>query len=114
MVGLTTRVEIGAALAPTHGQSGQAVLEGLLERKELQHALSDTGVEANAALVGADRVVVLYPPTTLHADVALVVLPTDPKADDAIRLGHAAQNLVLMVLLLVADELEHVLRDLLH
>ena len=105
-------IEVGAALAAAHRQAGQAVLEGLLEGEELEHALGDRGVEAQAALVGADGVVVLDPPAALDPDVAVVVLPADPEADDPVGLGHPPQDLVLVVLLLVGDEVEDVLGDL--
>ena len=114
MIGLALGVEIGAALAAAHGQASQAVLEGLLEGEELEHAFGDAGVKADAALVRADGVVVLHAPAALDADVALVVLPADAEADHPVGLGNAAQDLVLVILLLVLDEVEDVLRNLLH
>ena len=111
MIALALGVEVGAALAAAHGQAGQAVLEGLFEGQELQHAFGDAGMEADAALVRADGVVVLHPPAALHADIALVVFPADAEADHPVRLGDAAQDLVLVVLFLVLDEVEDVLGD---
>lgn len=43
-----------AHLASAHGQCGECVLEALLEAQELDHAEGHGGVEAQAALVGAD------------------------------------------------------------
>src|SRR5271169_6668241 len=42
---------------PPHGQRGQRVLEDLLKGEELQDAQIDRGMEAQAALVGADGAV---------------------------------------------------------
>ena len=114
VIGLALGVEVGAALAAAHGQAGQAVLEGLLEGEELEHAFGDAGVEADAALVRADGIVVLHAPAALHADIALVVLPADAEADHPVGLGDAAQDLVLVILLLVLDEVEDVLRNFLN
>ena len=41
VIGLALGIEVGAALAAAHRQPGQAVLEGLLEGQELQHAFGD-------------------------------------------------------------------------
>src|SRR5581483_880175 len=78
------------------------------------YALVDRGVEADAALVGADRVVVLHAPAALDADAAAVVLPADPEGDDPVGLGDAAQDLLLVVFFLVGDEVEDVLGHFLH
>ncbi len=112
VVGLALGVEVGAALRTTHRQTRQTVLERLLEGEELQHALGHRRVEPESALVRPDRVVVLHSPAALHADVAVVVLPADPEADDTIGLGDAPEDLVLVVLGLVCDELEDVLGNL--
>ena len=109
MVRFTLWIEVRAAFTATHGQAGQAVLERLLEGEEFEHALGHAGVEANAALVGSDRVIVLHPPSALHADITLVVLPTDADTDDSVRLGDAPEDLVLVVFLLVLDVAEDVL-----
>ena len=93
-VALALGVEVRAALAAAHRQAGQRVLEGLLEGEELQHALGDRGVEADPALVRADRVVVLDAAAALDADIAVVVLPADAEGDDPIGLGDAAEDLL--------------------
>src|SRR5690606_29834456 len=99
-VGLALRVEIGPALAAAHREAGERILEGLLERQELEHALVHARMEAQPALVRADRVVVLDAVTALHADVAGIVLPADAERNDAVGLGNAAQNLRGLVNLL--------------
>jgi len=97
MIGFAARIEMAPPLA-AHGQAGQAVLEGLFEGEEFQHALGDAGMKANAALVRANRIIVLHAPAALYADVALVVFPADPEADDAVRFCDAPQNLIFVIL----------------
>ena len=114
MVALALRVEIGAALAAAHGKAGQGILEGLLEAEELEDRFVDRGVEADPALIGPDRIVVLDPVAALDADMIIVVLPDDAEADHPVRLGDAPQDLPAVIFLLVLDELENVLCDLGH
>ena len=71
-------------------------------------------MKADAAFVRADGIVVLHAPATLHADVTLVVLPADAETDHPVGLGDAAEDLVLVILLLVLNEVEDVLRNLLN
>src|SRR5699024_3728348 len=58
-VAAAVRVEVGAALAAADGQAGQRVLEDLLEAEELHDAEVHRGMEPQAALVRAERGVVL-------------------------------------------------------
>ena len=91
-VGLALGVEVRAALAATHGQAGQGVLEDLLEAEELDDRQVDGGVEAQAALVGAERGVVLDAEAAVHVDVALVVGPRDAELDLALGLDDAVDD----------------------
>ena len=109
---LALRIEVRAAFAAAHGQTGEAVLEGLLEGQELEDALGHARVEAEASLVRADRIVVLHAPSALHADVPVVVLPADAEAHHAVRLGDTPQDLRVVVDLLVGDVLEDIARHL--
>jgi hypothetical protein len=104
----------GTSTSAPMWQTRERVLERLLEGQEFQDAFRHRRVETDTAFVGADGVVVLDPPAALHADIALVVLPADPKADHAIRLGDAAQDLVAVIVFLVLDEVEDVLGHFLH
>ncbi len=108
---LALRVEVGAALAAAHRQAGQRVLESLLEGQELEHALVDRRMEADAALVGSDRAVVLDAIAAVDADMSGIVLPADAKRDHPVRLGHALEDLVLVVFRVVADVVEYALGD---
>lgn len=73
------RVEVAAALAATDTEAGQGVLEHLLETEELHDAQVHRRVEAQTALVGAERAVELDPETPVDADSAFVVLPRHPE-----------------------------------
>ena len=101
---LAVGVEVGAALGATHRQPGEAVLEDLLEAQELEDADGDAGVEAQAALVRADGVAELHPPSAVDAHVAGVVLPGDAEGDDAIRLGEPLHEFRALVLGMAGDE----------
>ena len=113
-VGLTLRVEVRAALTAAHGQTGQAVLEHLLKGEELQDALRHRGVEANAALVGADGVVLLNAEAAIDANVAVVVFPHHPEGDDAVRFGHPLEDHEVFVDLFVGDVGNDVHRHFVH
>ena len=92
VVGLALGVEVRAALAAAHGKGGQGVLEDLLEAQELQHAERDGGVEAQAALVGADGGVVLDAEAAIDLDLAGVVDPRDAELDDALGFDDALKQ----------------------
>ena len=104
-------VKVGAALAAAQRQPGEAVLEGLLESEELEHAFGNAGMEADTTLVGADCVVVLYAPAALYADVAFVIFPANAEADYPIGFGNPPQDLILVVFFFVGDEVKNVFRD---
>ena len=76
-VALALGVEVRPALAAAHGKPGQSVLEGLFKSQKLKCAFGYARVEADAALVWADRVIVLHAPAALHANVAIIILPAD-------------------------------------
>src|SRR4026207_97693 len=81
---LALGIEVRPALAAAHRKAGERVLEGLLEGEELQDGFGHRGMEADAALVGADCVVVLHAAAALHADIAVVVFPADAERDDPV------------------------------
>ena len=96
-VGLTLRVEVGAALAAAHRQRGQGVLEDLLEAEELDDALVHGRMEAQAALVRSDGGVELDAVAAVHLDLALVVGPCDAELHYAFRLDDTFQHACLLV-----------------
>ena len=91
-------VKVAAALAAAHGQAGQAVLEHLLEAQELDDGQVDAGMEAQAALVGADGRVELDAVAAVHLDLAVVVHPGHAEHDHALRLNDALDQAVLFQL----------------
>jgi hypothetical protein len=97
-------VEIRTALAAAHGQRRQAVLEGLFEGEELQDRQVDRRVEADAALVGANRHAVLDAVATVDLHRAVVVHPGHAEHDDALGLHQALQQAVIGVAGMLFDE----------
>ena len=114
VVRFTFYVEIGATFGTTHRQSGQAVLECLLECEKLQDAEVDARVEPQPAFVRADRVVVLHTVATVDANVSIVILPAHAKNDDAIRFGNSPKYLHLVINFLVFNVIENIGRNLVH
>ena len=92
-LGLALRVEVGAALARTHRERGQRVLEDLLEREELQQTEIDRRMEAKATLVRADRAAHLDPEPSVDLDVAPIVDPRNPEHHDALRFDRPLEDL---------------------
>ena len=75
------------------GRRGQAVLEDLLEAQELDDAEVDGGVEAQAALVGADGGVVLHAEAAVDLDLALESSTQGTRnMDDALGLDDALKQ----------------------
>ena len=96
-VGLALRVEVGSALAAAHRQAGQGVLQDLLEAEELDDALVHARVEAQTALVGADRGVELDAVTAVDLHLALIVGPCDAELHHALRLDDALKHARLLI-----------------
>ena len=92
VVALALGIEIRSAFAAAHGQRGQRVLEDLLEGQELQDAEIDRGMEAQAALVGADGAVHLNAEAAIDLNVALVVKPRNAEHQDALGLHDALKD----------------------
>lgn len=74
----------------------------MLETQELEDAEVDGGVEAETALVGAEGAVELHAVTTVHLDLALVILPDDTELDHA--LGDAGDLERLLVVGVLFEE----------
>merc|ERR1719162_2493309 len=91
-VGLALGVEVGAALAAAHRQTGERVLEYLLEAQELKDRQVHRRVEAEAALERADGLVELGAEATVHVLDAVVVDPRDAELDHALRLNNGTRR----------------------
>ena len=100
-------VKVGAALAAAHGEGGQGVFQDLLEAEELDDGQVDRGVEAQTALVGADRGVELHTVAAVDLNLAVVVHPGNAEHDDALGLDEALHETGFFPLgVLVNDVLE--------
>ncbi|MDT4836454.1 hypothetical protein FQZ97_701520 [compost metagenome] len=97
-VALALGVEVRAALAATHGQRGQGILEHLLEGEELQHAQVHGRMEAQAALVGTDGAAHLHAEATVDADPSLIVDPRHTEQDGTLRLDDPFDDAGLQVM----------------
>ena len=91
-------VKVGAALAAAHGQAGQAVLEHLLKAQELDDGQIDAGMQAQAALVGADGAVELHAVAAVDLHLAVVVDPRHAEQHGALGLDDALDDAVLFQL----------------
>ena len=96
-------IKVGTALGAAHGQAGQAVLKGLLEAQELHDGQVDGGMEAQAALVGADGAVELHTETAVDMGLASIVNPRDAEHDLALGLDHSLKQSNLLILGVLLD-----------
>ena len=111
-IGPAVRVEIGTALAAADGQTGQGVLEDLLESQEFDDAQVDRGMEPQTTLVGAESRVELNAETAVDLHRSPVVHPGDTEDDLALGLADALQDLVLEVARVLLDNGLEALEDL--
>ena len=102
-IALALGIEVAAALGAAHGESGEGVLQHLLKAQELHHAFVHRGVEAQAALVGAQDAVELHAPAPVHMGHALIVGPGDAEFHHPVRVHHPFQNGVLLILGMLVD-----------
>ena len=111
VVRLAVRIEVRTALCAADGQASERILEHLLEREEFQNVEVDARMEAQAALVGADRAAHLHAETAVHLDFTLVILPGDTEHDDALWLDHALEELVLLIVRMLIENRCNGLQD---
>ena len=106
-VGLALGVKVGAALAAAHGESGQGVLQNLLEAEELNNGKVYRGVETQTALVGADCGVELYAEAAVYMGNTIVVNPGNAEHNHAFGLYETLDEAGLFPFgVLVNDELK--------
>ena len=95
------RVKIRAALAAADRQTGQAVLENLLESQEFDDGKIHRRMETETSLVRSDRTVELHTVPVVHLHLTLVVDPRNTEQDLTLRCRQALQQRLSPVLLLV-------------
>ncbi len=108
------RVAVRTALGASHGQGGERVLQHLLEREELEHPHVDARMEAQPALVGADRARHLDAVAAVHLDLAPVVDPWHAEHDHPLGLDEPLQDLRLHVLGMALEHRRERVDHLLH
>jgi len=96
-VRLALGIEIAAALAAADGKPSEGVFEDLLKAQELDDGKVYAGMQAQAALVGANGIVELHAVAAVHPHDALIVHPRHAEKDRAIRLGEALENGLLLI-----------------
>jgi hypothetical protein len=114
LISLAFGVEVRAALAAAHRQRGEGVLEGLLKRQELQCAEGDGRVKSQPAFVGPNGAVHLDAVAAVDLHLAVAVRPGHAEHDHALRLGHALEDLGLLVFGVLLDVRPDRLGDLRH
>ena len=73
-------------------KKSKGVFENLLKAQELQDALVDRGMEAQAALVGADGAVELDAVAAVDLNISVLIRPWHTEADDTFWLNDAGQD----------------------
>lgn len=100
VVGLALGVEVRTTLTTTHVQTGESILEDLLETQELEDRKVDGGVETKTTLVGTESGVELNTETTVHLNLVVVILPDDTELDDTLGDGDNGESLAVLRVLL--------------
>ena len=108
------RIEVGAALAAADGHARQGVLEGLLEAEKLDDADIHGRVEAQPALVGAERGIELHAEAAIDLHLALVVVPRHAEDDLPFGLADALDQPVLGIVGPLGDHRPETLQNLAH
>mmetsp|Transcript_21620 Transcript_21620/g.47266 ORF Transcript_21620/g.47266 Transcript_21620/m.47266 type:complete len:459 (-) Transcript_21620:44-1420(-) len=91
-IAAAARVKVRAALATTHWQRGQRVLEDLLEPEELQHRLRDGRVEAEATLVRTDGARKLHTPAAVDHRLEVISHPPHTEGNDTLWLDDCGKD----------------------
>src|SRR5690606_8785949 len=115
-VAAAVRVEVAAALGSADALAGEGVLEDLLEAEELDDAEVDARVEAQTALVGAERGVELHTESAVHLHRTRVVDPRDAEHDLPLGFDESLEDPCLEVFGMLlehrSDRLEHLVERL--
>jgi hypothetical protein len=97
-VRLRLRIEVRTALAATHGQGRQRVLEDLFEAQELENRRIHAGVEAQATLVRPQGAAELETEAAVYLHPPPIIRPRHPEDDLALGLHQTLQNPGLLIL----------------
>ena len=114
IVGFTLRVEVGTALAAADRKTCEAVLEDLLEAKELDDAEIYGRMKSETSFVRSDRAVELNAIAAVHLYLAVIIYPRYAEHNDSLRLNESFQKCEIPVVLLIrfndyTDRLENFL-----
>ena len=93
VVRLSLRVEVRTTFTCTHRQGSEAVLESLLEGKELHNAEIHTRMEADSTFVWTDCTVTLNSVASVDAHFSFVIKPRHAENDDSFRFYDSFKNL---------------------
>ena len=104
------RVKIRSAFSAAKRKRRKAVLQNLLERKEFENPQVHTRMKPESSFVRPDRSVKLNPVSAIESNFTLIILPTDPEHDDAIRFGKALENPCFTILRVFVQKRPNLLR----
>jgi hypothetical protein len=97
-VALSVRIEVGTTLSTADRQSGKAVLEYLLEAKELDDGKVYARSKTKSALVRSNSAVELYTIAAVYMPYMIVIFPGNAELDGSLRLNHSLKESGLLIL----------------
>ena len=100
VVRLALGVEVRTTLATTHVETGQSILEDLLETQELEDGQVHGGVETKTTLVRAKGGVELNTVALVDLNLALIVFPNDTELNNALGDSDNSESLTVLRVLL--------------
>src|SRR5690606_8173352 len=102
-IGSAPWVEIGTSFATSYRQTGQGVLESLLETQELDDSEIHGRMKAQASLVRPQCGIELHPEAARDVDFALVVYPGNAEDDLALGLAKPFDQRMLCIFRMLGD-----------
>src|SRR4029453_9553581 len=104
VIGFPLWIEIRAAFASAHRQTGKRILEYLFEREKFDDAGADSGMKSQTALVRSKGAIHLYAKAAVHLDLAAVVDPRNAELNHPLGFNKALENLSVSILLVTFDD----------
>ena len=95
-VGLALRVEVRATLRTAHRQRGESILEDLLKTEELENRGIHRRMEAQTALVGANRIIKLDTIAGIDLNIALIINPNNLESKLTVGLDDTLSDAVCL------------------